>query len=105
MGSGVGEGASRGGLEQRSERDLVVGRVVGRVGEVGAVDFEGVVELAGGVEQEVGVRDGAAMGREWLVGRREQLGVLCEQELDHEEDGGVDERERLRDGQGDVKQR
>jgi hypothetical protein len=93
-----------GGVERRSKRDVVGRRVVGRVGEVSAVDFERVVELAGGVEQEVGVRDGAAMGRERLALRREQLGVLCEQELDHEEDGGVDERERLRDGQGDVKQ-
>jgi hypothetical protein len=44
------------------------------------------------------------MGRERLVGRGEQLGMLGEQELDHEEDGGVDERERLEDGQREVKQ-
>ncbi len=87
-----------------SKREGVVDGRGGAGGrEAGAVYFEGVLELSDGGEEELSVPEGTEGGHVLLVGGDEQLWVLGEEHLDHEEGGGVVEREGLGQGQGELK--
>ena len=84
-----------------SKGDVVVegGVAGGQRREAGAIDFERVLELSDSIEEEV---DGAEVRRPGgpdVLRRRQQLGVLCEEDLDDEESRRVEQSERLGDGQ------
>src|SRR5271156_5994219 len=98
-----GPAEGRGGLWL--ERDIV-GAVAGHegVGEGGAIDLDGVVHLTDGVEDMVcGADAERRAGLCRLFRGRQEIGVLGEEDLDEEEEGGVDEVEGFVDGDGDVR--
>jgi hypothetical protein len=102
-GAGVIGGCSRavvaregGRRRARSKRDVVVLLgMAGQWGKASTVHFEGVLELSDRGEEEVSMADWTSEGGEALVGGGEQLGVLCDEKLDHEEGRGIEEGQRI----------
>lgn len=85
-----------------SKREVVVSSGPERGGHAGAIDLDRVLELSDSGEEEVCVADRAEKRGRALFVDGEQLGVLCEEELDGEEGSRVEEREGVRERQSDV---
>ena len=83
------------------KREVVVsagaGHEAGLVGKEGAVGVEGVVDLADGEEDVAcGAEGGGGVARVVVVlERREQIGVLGDEDLDEEEQGRIEEAETM----------